>query len=435
MPRVGTGTPTIYDPLEAMPLDAEGFELAELLSAARSVPASLARGPHHRVSNAVRTDGFTNTFRVGSDFGEFEVRGTGLLRKRIHEIEVLAALRDHDVTKEKIYLLSVVNTAEQPIEGAAQLLLRPVSTVRDIPTGMWAYAERIVEMTEGDRTYLEDDYGKELVGFAEVKREWAYRLGVDVYSENPALQEVLDRHAWISLSGGLSVRLPLIAVSGGAGLALTIATTAEHMRRELRDRAPEDIRIANREALVAMGVSEAMAERFTAHPWYSPTRQLEIVGALADLADASGREAFVAVAMLADEPHETFFFVRMALMLAGYNNRVSPIQQIQARNALILARAADGDVILPLYLDHSLWTKPMQRFIDAVETSLAGDATLRRKVMIVSGTLSKRTREALASRGWHMHEGLELTWLAHHDAKMFEPGEPDPDRIVPEVGR
>jgi hypothetical protein len=206
------------------------------------------------------------------------------------------------------------------------------------------------------------------------------------------------------------------------------------MKRELRDRAPEDVRIANRAALLAMDVSEATAERFTGHPWYSPTRQLELVSALGDLSEASGREAFVAVSALADEPHETFFYARMALMLAGYNNRVSPIEAIRARNALILARTADGDVVLPLYMDHGLWTEPMRRFFEAIEAALEEEAPLRDKVAIVSGTFSKRTREAFVLAGWQLREGLELTWLAEHDAKMFAPGKPDPERIVPELG-
>jgi len=434
MPRGGAGFPTIYDPFETTPIDAEGFEIADLLAVARVLPADLARGPHHSVSSVVQTDGFTNTFRMSSDFGEFEVSGIGLLRKRVHEIGILAALRERRVTNEKVYFMSVVNTAEQPVEGAAQILLRPLSAARDIPSGMWAYAQRIIEMTEGDRTYLEDDYGVELMGFGEAKREWAYRLGVDVYTTNPALQETLDRFAWISFTGGLSVRGPLLAVTGGAGIALTITTTAEHMKRALRDRAPEDVRIANREALHAMGVSEEMAEQFTGHPWYSPTRQLELVSALGELTDASGRDAFVAVATLADEPHETFFFVRMALMLAGYNNRVNPIRQIQARNALILARTEKDDVVLPLYMDHGLWTKPMQRFVDATVSALEGEAPPQHKEVIVSGSLSKRTREALVNHGWQIRQGLELTWLAEHDAVMFAPGKPDPKRIVPEIG-
>lgn len=434
MPVSGAGSATMYDPLETSAADADGFELMGLLSAARVLPEELARGPHHRVSGAVQTDGFTNTYVMTSEFGEFEVSGIGLLRKRVHEIEVLAALREQRVSGEKVYLMSVVNSAEQPIEGAAQLLLRPLSTARDIPSGMWAYAQRIVEMTEGERTYLEDDYGKELMGFGEAKREWAYRLGVDVYTANPVMQETLDRFAWIAYTGGLSVRAPLMVVSGGAGIALTVTTTAEHMKRELRDRAPEEVRSANRDALLAMGVSEATTDRFTGHPWYSPTRQLELVSALGDLSEASGHEAFVAVSALADEPHETFFFARMALMLAGYNNRVSPIVALRARNALVLAHTADGDALLPLYMDHGLWTEPMQRFFEVLEATLEDETGLRGKVAIVSGTLSQRTREAFVRAGWQLREGLELTWLADHDAEMFAPGEPDPERIIPELG-
>ena len=50
------------------------------------------------------------------------------------------------------------------------------------------------------------------------------------------------------------------------------------------------------------------------------------------------------------------------------------------------------------------------------------------------GPLVTRRTGRIDSRGWNVTEGLEMTWLAEHDQKMFEPGRPDPARIVPEIG-
>ena len=41
----------------------------------------------------------------------------------------------------------------------------------------------------------------------------------------------------------------------------------------------------------------------------------------------------------------------------------------------------------------------------------------------------------VAARGWTILEGVEMTWLADVDAKSFEPGQADPDRILPEIGQ
>jgi len=346
---------------------------------------------------------------------------------------VLAALEQHDVSSEKVYFLAAANAAGGPLEGAAQLLFHPVRTATDVPSGMWSYAKRLVEMTERDRTYQEDDYGQELVGFSDAKREWAYRMGVDVYSANPLLQSQLDRYAWLSLSGGLSVRLPLMVVSGPAGIALTITSTTDQMRRELRDRAPEEIRIDTRKKLLAMGVPEILAERFVGHPWYSPTRQLVITASLHALEGAANRAAFIEAAVLADEPDETWFFTRMAVMLALYSELEAPLAEIVSPRGLVMARTREGGLVVPLYLDLGLWTQPMQRFADAMETALPDSP--ERKTLLASGSFSRRARGELEARGWTILEGVEMTWLADVDAKSFEPGQANPDRILPEIGQ
>jgi hypothetical protein len=430
MPALDAGQATRYEPLDVIPLGEDGFERGAGAHLALALPPELARGPHHAVE-LVEVDGFTNRYTVASQFGALEVESIGLLRKRVHEIKVLAALEQHGVSSERVYFLAVANAAEGPLEGAAQLLFHPVRSATDVPSGMWSYAKRLVEMTERDRTYQEDDYGQELVGFSDAKREWAYRLGVDVYSGNSLLQKQLDRYAWLSLSGGLTVRLPLMVVSGPAGIALTVTSTATQMKRELRDRAPEEIRIDTRKKLLAMGVEETLAERFVGHPWYSPTRQLVIAASLDALPGAANRAAFIEAAVLADEPDETWFFTRMALMLSVYSDLESPIAELVSPRGLVMARDVDGGLVVPLYLDLGLWTQPMQRFVDAMEVALPESPA--QKTLLASGSFSRRARSELAARGWTIREGVEMTWLAEVDAEAFAPGQPDPDRILPEI--
>lgn len=432
MPVPASGRPSVYDRLDGSPVDASAYEATVGFEPREVLPAELVAGDHHEVKR-IRNDGFTNTYELFTDFGTLEVETTGLLRKRVHEIEVMAALQAEDVSADDVYLLSTANAAQGPVEGAAQILLHPVRSAKDLPTGMWSYARRLVALAQRERTYHEDHYAEELIGFSDAKRRWAYRLGVDVYSENPLLQRMLDRYAWLSLSGGLTVRAPLMAVTGPAGYALTATGTAEQMKRELRDRAPEEIRLEVRRRLGYMGVDEPLAERFVNHPWYSPTRLLAITESLSALRDAAGRETFIEAAAHADEPQETYVFVRLALMIALYAELEAPIAELLAPNGLVIARTDAGDWVLPLYLDWAMWTAAMAAFADAVEGLLPHHDGARR--MVVSGWLSPRARQQLEARGFAIVEGVEMSWLAEIDAASWRPGEADPERVLPEFGR
>ena len=434
-PLPARGSPTPYDQLEAEPLEA--FDAAAVFEASVDVdpssflPSDMVAGPHHIVTG-VWNDGFTNRYLLVTESGSFEVETTGLLRKRIHEAVVVGTLDDEEVSENMVYFLSTANAARAPVEGAAQWLINPIDSAWHVPSGMWSYARRLVALAGRDRTFQEDHYTEELIGFSDAKREWAYRLGVDVHSENAVLQRRLDRYAWYSLGGGLTVRLPLMAVSGPAGYALTASGTTDQMKRELRDRSPEEIRMDVRDRLNSMQIDSLLTEQFVTHPWYSPTRLWVIGESLSRLESSKGRSNFIQAAVDADEPQETYLFTRLALMLVLYSDRVSPIAQIQSEKGLIFAETVDGGWVVPLYLDWATWNEAFVFFMEVVDQVLPQDAT--GKELLISGWVSPRAHQELSAAGWKIREGVEMTWLADVDREAWKPGGPDPGRVLPEFG-
>ena len=434
-PMPARGSPTAYDQLEAEPL--EPFDAAAVFEASVDVdpstflPADLVEGPHFVVSG-VWNDGFTNRYLLVTEFGSFEVETTGLLRKRIHEVSVVGQLDEEEVSGNMVYFLSTANAARGPVEGAAQWVINPIDSAWHVPTGMWSYARRLVALAGRDRTFQEDHYSEELIGFSDAKREWAYRLGVDVYSENGVLQRRLNRYAWLSLGGGLTVRLPLMAVAGPAGYALTVSGTTDQMKRELRDRSPEEVRIDVRSRLALMDVDPVLIERFVAHPWYSPTRLLLISESLSSLEEAEGRARFIEAAVHADEPQETYLFTRLALMLALYSAREQEIERVESNDGLIWAETTQGRRIVPLYIDWATWSETFSYFMEAVDAVIPPGP--EQKHLLLSGWVSPRARTHLIESGWILHEGIEMDWLAEVDRAAWAPGQPDPNRVLPEFG-
>jgi hypothetical protein len=65
-----------------------------ILSASDFLPKSLLTGDNYSVSDRVNNDGFTNTYTIASDYGEYTVEGTAQLRTRLHEIEATRAIEE-----------------------------------------------------------------------------------------------------------------------------------------------------------------------------------------------------------------------------------------------------------------------------------------------------------------------------------------------------
>ena len=97
----------------------------------------------------------------------------------------------------------------------------------------------------------------------------------------------------------------------------------------------------------------------------------------------------------------------MAEILAAYQQTVSPIQEITAPG-IILARAANGTVLIPFPLDYGVWTVRAER---VVKNTLAGYKTPGRKParfeLWVTGTVSPLARKQLEAQGIKVVEHVD----------------------------
>ncbi len=261
-------------------------------------------------------------------------------------------------------------------------------------------------MTRSRRTFYEDSYAEELIGFSQAKREFAGRTSVDPYTTNPAMQERLDALSWPSWAGGIIATIGTVPVAGIAGYALTGASLPESMHLVNLDKAPEDLRIENRRKLKKMGVEKRLREAFLSHPWYSPRHQTIIVGSLSMLTGANGQPVFISTAMAAGSEEHAFTMQRTAELLRAFHEYASPITGISAPEGLIIARAADGAVVVPLVADWGMWTPGTHGLIDAYDRAAAAEPATTRKVLWVSGRLSPPMAEAVRQRGWLVEEQI-----------------------------
>jgi hypothetical protein len=373
-----------------------GFESPPTLRASDLLPPEVVAGPHHRVVEAVGSDGFVHLYTLASDYGDFDVAGDDLLLERVQEIEALAALDEMSATRE--FASAAARGLESPFVATWNLIRHPVDTVSGIPSSAWEAIRRTSELAGSERGALEESAFREFIGFESRKRELAYRLGVDPYSSNKVLQTHLNRFAWVSYAGEFPFLL--VPFQGDASPEETpptdaLGTPETRLGELLRDYSPEDLRRLNRIELAVIGIPEPLARDL------HETVFVESLTAV----EARSSAACVEVALTAGSEFDAFFYQRAVELLRAYDEhrssiiRCVAIGSAQPGGFVLGGVSDDGTLVVPELADHLVWTRPTAVFAEELAEDLPSDLGVRRRELLLSGTLSGKARAEFESRG------------------------------------
>ncbi|MBM2830802.1 MAG: hypothetical protein HW411_1592, partial [Gammaproteobacteria bacterium] len=199
----------------------------------------------------------------------------------------------------------------------------------------------------------------------------------------------------------------LMAVPGGAGVAVSVTGSTELMGGVMRDSAPADLRKLNREKLSAMGISQDVADIFIANGIYTPLEQTLLVAALDNMKNTANRSEFIKFATLTDNPDVAFFRQRQAQMYAAYNKSVQPIDSFISIGDISTAKTKDGKIIFNVPLDHLVWTKNMAAAASIITQNVALMEGVTGKELWNTGSVSDLAKESLGKMGWTVHEQAE----------------------------
>jgi hypothetical protein len=385
-------------------IQAQGqFEAPPVLDAGKILPGSVASGPNYRVEQRVVNDGLMNTYRITSTFGTFEAHSDAELAKRIQEIGAIAKLKELERSKE--FAKGISSTAGNVVEGTKSLVTKPVDTVSGAVKGAGTMLRRTGDSLFGDpKSRYEDDALKSISGTAENKREFASRMNVDPYSSNEVLQDALTRVARAAAAGNIVTAGALAAVGGGVGTAISVTGGSQTLNEMLRRMPPTDIRRMNREKLQKIGISADLIDLFNGNSNFSPTYQMLFVDALERLGGVSGREALIKGAISADSDALAMLRQRQARMLAGFHEKVQPLQSLSAAGNVVAARTRDGKVVIAVPVDYIVWTDSVANGASTATTQLQATAATAPRELWVGGGLSPGARKELEARGWKVFD-------------------------------
>ena len=392
----------------------QAYEPPPVLSASKILPPELLSGPNHRVQERVTNDGYLNTYQIDSKFGTFTAVSTAMLRKRIGEINAMVVMEKVQGSKE--YVDSIKEAGLDAMNSAMSLVTSPVKTLTGAVQGLGAAFSRVGESLTGAKTsQAEDSRIKQAIGFSTAKRQYAYEFDVDVYSDNQTLQDMLNKISWAGYAGSLTWSAAMMAVPGGAGIAMSVIGTNKLLNQVFRNTPPVELRKMNAEKLSAMGVNPEIADAFINNTIFSPREQTLLVNALEEMKGVRDRGAFIRLALPSQNPTVAFFRQRQAEMYAGYNKSVTPLESFISLGQFAAGRTTNGALVFNVPLDYLVWTEPMAQLLNGanelVNSSLPG---VKEKQLWITGTLSARARKEIESRGWQIHDRAErqlFSWV------------------------
>lgn len=378
------------------------FESPHEVATASVLPADLLQGDGYTLGPKVDADGFSYRYSVlTTDFGEFHPVGDYMLGVRLLEIRALGVLAE--MGSSETFAKALGTAGKAPLVLAKGLVTRPVETVSAVPKGIFRGVKKAASWIGGDRRERADTEAgatKEAIGFSRRKRELAGRLHVNPYSDNMALQDELDRIAWASFSGGVSLSVAFAAV----GVPPVVDVTYKVVRLQkttselVTSVSGGDLHRRNRDVLLAEGLDAAAVEEFLNNPNLSPYHKTAITEAVRSLEGVGGRADIIALGIEVPDAIAAVRLQRSVELVAGYHARVTPIAAVKRLSDTLALRTGTGVVALTLPANRLLWTRENADLVSALQ-GLESSVPIQAREIWVTGTFSEMARSELEAAG------------------------------------
>ena len=389
------------------------FETPPVLNVRDLIAENLLQGQGFHVEEKVPTDGVMGTYTViadketfGDDAGTYQVHSREMAELRLAEIPAIIKL--NETSKIGTFATSMATTAIQPLESAGHMVLNPVDTVTGLPSGVGRFFDRVGSgvgrMWDSEATPGTGGEGggvvdatRDVLGYEQVRRELAKKLGVDPYTTNPVLAKKLDEIATTAFRARVGVNTA-ISVFVPASIILTGVRTMDNMVWDT-PRGDLIVRVENR--LQELNVSPTQRSLFLNNPAIPLSLEVAVVENLSRLTNVRGREEVIGQISIAATESQARFLATSVRMLAEYHEKKKPITAVAAPGPLI-ARDQEGTLVLPAPVDYVSWTERVAYFAKSPSFQVAP-----RRTLWITAQMSPRAKEGVAANGWTVTEGKE----------------------------
>jgi hypothetical protein len=375
---------------------ADQYEPPMTLPPSAVLPPQLIKGENFEVFGQVTAQGYSNRYVMSTTYSAYDVVTQDVLEKRIAETRAITELRK--IKETDAFKAGFASALKSPYKGLKALFSRPVETIGGVPKAVWKFGQRVGEMVSGERGDQEDSYGAELLGFSSLKRRIAYKLGVDVYTDNTQLQQDIDDIAYAGFAGGMAFKAAMIPVAlpGAVGKALDAVKFTRRANQIMRDMAPEDLRIRNRKSLEDMWATKEECDAFMNNPHFTPRNETIITLALEAMPNVGNRQAVIRRAALVDSPLAALLMQRSVEMMRSYHATVRPIVRLEELEANLAFVTDDQGLGMTMPADRIHWTDWFDKTTHALaDFQVPG---IKWRGVVVAGDLTPRARKEAERR-------------------------------------
>lgn len=388
------------------------YEVPPVIEVAGKLPQEILIGPHHRVRPTAVSDGYLNHYVIDSDFGVFECVGRRELELRVIEIGAIAKLVA--VSKSDLFAEGLKRSITKPIDAVKNIADDPVESVKAVPKTVGHFfkkvgssvgntAKRVGDKIEDSRrndidageAITETGKGigrgaKNVAGFEKAKLDTARQLGVDPYSDNPRLQEEMEKVTWAFFAGGMPLRI--VGIATGTGIAIT-ATNSVGIPEDIYDVTPSEIALRDRKSLEAMGAGEELIDTLINGQSLSVSKRHEIITHLSKL-PGEGRISILQIAA-GLELHRQAAFLERALAAIVERHQTAPYVNVKSFGRLPAGITTDGIIEVAAPVDYVSWTEQVSVF--ASRDDLEG-----KRRLLLEGGISPLAKNRFATAGWEV---------------------------------
>ena len=374
-------------------------------ASAASILGAQNQGSNYQIESVVRSDGFLQIFALNTNYGRYQVDGREMLKVRLRELAAVDALEN--MKKSGVFANAAAKAALKPVDLAVGIVTDPLGTVQQSISGVGAVFSRIGSGVN-NVGYGRDNVADSLLGVSSAKRQIAFKLGVDPYTDFKPLADALNDMARVTALGDLTVSGAFMAIPGGAGMVVSYSKTTQEVGQMVLDKTPSELRDANRAKLAAIDVPGTTITVFLNNAFYTPMDQTIIVAALEQMNRVGNRALFVARASQATNRDLAFFVRRRAELLADYNSRVQPLANFIDVRGLPLNRTRGGKVVAIVAFDKLAWTKQVSDLVAVIDQEVKQRKLGNSVEIRITGTATAAAKAGLREQGWMVFENISL---------------------------
>jgi hypothetical protein len=393
MPRLVTGIIVSF----ALAAGAPAGAVEQLADAdANALLGADVQGPNWTADPVVARNGFSRTYALTTPYGKFDVEGDRRLRDRLAELRALDQLEK--VSRTEVFVEALAKAGLAPLRFGRDLITNPLETAGNLFSGVANIFDRAAaEVYQRDAS--RDGTVESILGVQKARREIAFALGVDAYTDFKPLDGALSDVAGAMAAGDISVTAAFSAIPGGAGVAVSGTATADQISARVRDKTSAEIAMTVQTGLEGLGVEAGVIREFLENQFFTPADQLAIADALKTM-KAKDSGLFVARAAQANSVDKAKFLRARAEVTAANSGKLGGLVAFVSFADYTLARNAKGQLVAVFPFDEIAWTGLVEKSFGRLTAEVGTLGEREKPLLAHTGPVTPEAAAELAKLGW-----------------------------------